>query len=165
MPGYDAPQITIRAVDSTELADLLRASMADGNTVCFNAPGKSMGPFIRSRDTIFVAPVVKDTIRMGDVIAFVHPESGRVLAHRAVRIAKGRFYSKGDNASLEGDGWIAFEDVLGRVVRVQRHEKEIRLGLGPERWLIAQLSRTNKLVPMLNFLRRIKWGIKRLFST
>ncbi len=164
MRGYDSPQISERVVDSIELADLLRASMADGNTVCFNAPGKSMEPFIRSGDTIFVAPIGKRSIQTGEVIAFVHPENGRVLAHRAVRIAKGRFYSKGDNTSALGDGWIGFEDVLGRVVRVQRHGKDHHLGLGREKWLIARLSRGNKLVPLLNFLRRIKWGIKRLFS-
>ena len=123
-----------------------------------------MEPFIHSGDTIFVAPVAKGSIQLGDVIAFVHPANGRVLAHRAVRIGDGRFYSKGDNASVDGDGWIAFEDVLGKVVRVQRDGKEIHLGLRHEKWLIARLSRGNNLVPLLNFLRRIKWGIKRLFS-
>jgi signal peptidase I len=164
MPGCNAPQITEKSVDPTELADLIRLVMADGKTVCFDAPGKSMEPFIHSKDTIFVSPVGKKLIQTGDVIVFVHPGNGRVLAHRAVRITNGRFYSMGDNDTSRGDGWISFNDVLGRVVRIQRDGKDHSLGLGPEKWLIALLLRGNKLVPIVNLLRRIKLGIKRFFT-
>jgi len=123
-----------------------------------------MSPLIRSGDKIFVAPVDKGAIHLGDVLAFTHPENGRVLAHRVVRISEGRYFCKGDNVSAGGDGWVSVEDVLGRVTRVERDGREHHMGLGAEKWLIALLSRGNSLVPLLNFLRRIKRGIKRLFS-
>lgn len=160
----DAGNIAEHTLDPEELVNLIRAAVVDGNMICFNAPGRSMAPFIQSGDKIYVAPAAKGSINAGDILAFVHPESGRVLAHRVVKIANGRFFCKGDSVTSEGDGWISFEDVLGRVVRIQRDGKEIHLGLGVERKLIALLSRWKILVPLLNFLRRIKWGIKRLIS-
>ena len=160
----DAGNIAERALNSEELATLIRAAVADGTTIRFSAPGKSMAPFIQSGDKIFVAPVAKGSIHAGDILAFVHPQNGRVLAHRVVKLSEGRIFCKGDNVGAGGDGWITYQDVLGRVVRVQRKEKEIHLGLGLENGIIAQLSRWKLLVPLLNFLRRIKWGIIRLFS-
>lgn len=160
----DAGNIAEHSLNSEELANLIRATIAEGNTICFNALGRSMSPFIQSGDKIFVAPITKERIRIGDVLAFVHPEDGRVLAHRMARLSEGRFFCKGDNVSAGGDGWISFEDVLGQVVRVQRDRKEIHLGLGVERRLIALLSRWKMLVPIVNFLRQIKWGVKRLIS-
>lgn len=162
---YEPEKITQRAVDSNELAILIRAATAGGNSISFNAPGGSMQPFIHSWDKIFVSPNGKESIRTGDILVFVHPKDGRVLAHRVVKIADGRFFCKGDNVSGTGDGWITNEDVLGRVVRIQRDGKEIHLGLGVESKVIALLSRGNKLVLLVNFLRRIKWGFKRLIST
>lgn len=160
----EAGNIAEHMLNPEELANLINAAVADGTTICFNAPGKSMAPFIQSGDKIFVAPVEKGSIHTGDIVAFVHPESRRVLAHRVVRISEGNFFCKGDNVSAGGDGWITYQDVLGRVVRVQREEKVHHLGLGPEKWIIALLSSGNKLVSLLNFLRRIKWRFKRLFS-
>lgn len=161
---HDTVGITEHAINSEELANLIRAAIAEGSMMSFNAPGRSMSPFIQSGDKIFVAPVTKERIRIGDVLAFVHPEDGRVLAHRVVQLSEGRFFCKGDNVTAGGDGWISFEDVLGRIVRVQRDGREIHLGLGAERKLIALLSRWKILVPFGNFLRRIKWGFKRLIS-
>lgn len=160
----DAGNIAEHTLNSNDLANLIRSAVREGNTICFNAPGKSMSPFIHSGDNIFVAPVENGLLDAGDVIAFVHPETGRVLAHRVVQLSEGRFFCKGDNVTAGGDGWISFEDVLGQVVRVQRDRKEIHLGLGVERRLIALLSRWKMLVPIVNFLRQIKWGVKRLIS-
>lgn len=160
----DLAHVNERSVDSEELASLIRAVTVDRNSICFNAPGRSMAPFIQSGDKIFVAPVANGSIRAGDVLAFVHPESGRVLAHRVIRITDGQYFAKGDNVSGEGDGWISFEDILGRVIRILREGKDIHLGLGVEGKLIALLSRWKILVPFVNLLRRIKWGFKRLIS-
>lgn len=162
MSIHDHPQIAEHKVDPEELAYLIRAAIDNGNAISFNAPGRSMSPFIRSGDKIFVAPVAKTPIRIGDVLAIVQPDNGRVLAHRVVRITDGQFFAKGDNVSGGGDGWFSFADVLGRVVRIQRNGKERRFGFGLEKLLIALLSRRNILAPVFNFLRRIKRCSKRL---
>ena len=163
MKTYAPPKLE-QSVDSVDLAALIRTATAAGHKFCFNAPGKSMEPFIRSGDKIFISPVEKDSIQLGDILAFVHPQDGRVLAHRVVRIGDGKFYCKGDNINAQSDGWIPWEDVLGRVERVQRDEKDRHLGLGVEKRLIALLSRRKSLVPLLNILRRVKRMLAKPFS-
>jgi len=160
----EATQVTERTVDSEELAGLIRAAVQEGNTISFNAPGSSMIPFVQSGDKVFIAPVAKAAIRRGDVLAFVRPNDHRLLIHRVIRIDGGEFFMKGDNVPGEGDGWISFSDVLGRVAHVEQNGKDRDFGLGSGRLLIAQFSRWKILVRLLNFLRRIKRGLERLDS-
>ncbi len=161
MTGYQiddarTPKLTKRALAPAELAALVRAAIADGHHISFNAPGSSMLPFIRSEDKIFVAPVGFDSIRVGDVLVFVQPKSGHVIAHRVVKLQGSRVLCKGDNVPVLFDGWIYSEDILGRVVKVQRHGKPVRLGLGLGKSLIAWLSRKRVLVPLMNIPRQVK---------
>lgn len=152
------PQVEKYTLDSEELAGLIRATLADGTTISFNAPGHSMLPFIHSGDKIFVSPIDRSQIRLGDILVYVHPRDGKVLAHRLVCAEDEKLLCKGDNVNLQSDGWISFADVLGRVSRIERNGKSLHLGLGPERRLIARLSRERKLVPILNFYRRyLRW--------
>jgi signal peptidase I len=164
MPNYEPAKFAQHAVDSDELAILIQAATAGGYAISFTAPGGSMQPFICSGDKIVVSPVAAHSIRTGDILTFIHAPGGRVLVHRVIKIEKNRFLCKGDNAASQTDGWIKFDDVLGRVERVQRDGKAIHLGLGSEKWMIALLSRWKILVPMFNFLRRIKRRIKGLIS-
>lgn len=159
-----SPLVSEYNLNSEELAALLRVVIEDGFTASLNAPGSSMIPFIRSEDKIFVSPVEEKPIRIGDILAFIHAIDGRVIAHRVVRIAGDRFLCKGDNVTNLVDGWISIEDVLGRVIRVQRDGKPVRFGLGIERKLIAFLSLKTWLVPLIDLLRRVKGGIARFFS-
>jgi len=161
----DLADKTEHALDSVELAALIRVTIADGTTIGFSAPGKSMEPFIHSGDKIYVSSVIWNKIRLGDVLVFVHPQGGKVLAHRVVQIADRRFLCKGDNISVRSDGWITFPDVLGRVDQVERDGEPIRLGLGLGKRMIALLSRENKLVPSLNRFRRVKASCIKLFSS
>ncbi len=165
MLNYEPAKIEQHTVDSDELAILIKAFTVGGNAISFYAPGGSMHPFIRSGDKIVISPVAAHLIRTGDVLTFVHNPDGRVLAHRVIKIEEEKFLCKGDNSAYQADGWIGFDDVLGRVERVRRDGKEIRLGLGLEKSVIALLSHWNILVPFVNFLRRIKLGFKRLFPT
>ena len=157
----DAAKLEERTVNSDELANLIRDAVSKEKIISFNAPGNSMAPFIHSGDKIFVAPVAEASIRTGDVLVFVQPDIGRLLAHRVIRIKNRHYFPKGDNVSRKGDGWISFSDVLGRVIRVQRIGNERHLGLGQEKLLISLLSRGKILVPMLNIFRRIKRGFRR----
>ena len=93
------PRITERLLDSDELAGLLTEAIAGNHTICFNAPGQSMHPFIHSGDKIFISPVTTETIRLGDILAFICPSDNRVLVHRVVKIQKEYYINKGDNAS------------------------------------------------------------------
>ena len=157
-------KISKRAVDADELAEMIRFAIEAGHSVSFNAPGGSMLPFIHSDDKIYVSPVAEISIRVGDVLIFVRPPDNQVIAHRVVKSSPVGFLCKGDNVTSLNDGWISFGNVLGRVERVQRKGKDVRIGVKLGNRLIAWLSEKNLLVPLFNSFRRVKRGINRLFS-
>jgi len=77
---------------------------------------------------------------------------------------KGRdaYIVKGEN-TLESDGLIKKENILGVVTKVERKGKKVFLGLGPERFLIALLTRKNLLLPVLLPVWRIFRPAVRIF--
>lgn len=98
---------------------------------------------------------------IGRVVAFVNPDSRRLVVHRIVGRHEFRFLVLGDNARGMAGDLVNPDDVLGRVVRIERGRKRVWLGLGPERYAVALLSRAGVLLPVLSragtltrFLRR-----------
>jgi hypothetical protein len=71
-------------------------------------------------------------------------------------------WMRGDN-SLQADGFFPKTSILGRVERVERNGKRVYLGLGPERFLIAFLTRTNLLLPVLRPVWRVFRPVVRIF--
>jgi hypothetical protein len=128
------------------IADCLRA----GRPVRFRARGASMHPTIRSGDTLWVAPVDPEGVRIGDVVVCV-AFPGRLLAHRVVAIARkadsdapaaaAAFQTKGD-ASPQPDAPVTAGAVLGKVVAVERRGRRI----DPGRRLAAGCARLYHLV-------------------
>jgi hypothetical protein len=55
---------------------------------------------------------------------------------------------KGDNLP-ESDGMVPQANILGHVKRVERGSKKVVFGLGPEKVLIAFLTRRRYLTPLL----------------
>jgi signal peptidase I len=136
-----------------DLEVLLRAVLARNVPFRFRARGSSMHPFIRDGDQVTVSPVSGALFRPGDVVAFVDPAVGRLIVHRIIAVSRGEFLIQGDH-NTDPDGWIPRENVLGRVTLTERDGKCIRIGLGPERELIAWLVRKNLLIGFVNQGRR-----------
>ncbi|MBP7212691.1 MAG: signal peptidase I [Anaerolineaceae bacterium] len=151
-------------IDSAQLAELVRLVSQRGFASSFEVSGSSMMPFIHSGDKVCLSPVEKNEIRRGDVLAFVVGEDSHMLIHRVVKLSEEGFLCKGDNQAQNLDGWIAYDDVIGRVTEIRREGKAVKLGLGVEKGLIARLSIQNRLVPFVSGLRRMKWSILNLFS-
>jgi hypothetical protein len=118
-----------------------------------------MQPFIRDGDVITVSPQPGAGIRPGDVAAFCLPDTGKIAVHRVVARRDGGYLLRGDNAS-EADGLIPPGKVLGLVTRVERKGKEVRLGWGPERRLLAWLARRG----FLRFLIFRGWQVLHPFT-
>jgi len=130
------------------LVQILRAVLGKGAPVRFKAKGFSMSPFIRNEDVVTLSPLQEASPVKGDVIAFVLQGSDKLCVHRVVG-KKGDWYmTKGDNSS-EADESVQRENMLGFVTRVERNGKEVFLGLGPERFLIAFLGRRGLLLPFI----------------
>ena len=82
----------------------------------FQAHGRSMLPIIEDGDLLRVEPVDPARLKLGDIVLF--RAEGRLKAHRIVRRKGARFFTRGD-ATVEGDGAIERQQILGRVVAKQ----------------------------------------------
>ena len=102
-----------------------------------------MHPFIKNGDILTLISIV-EPLSVGDVIAFVHPLSGRLTIHRIVRKYNGIYDVKGDNLEII-DGKISFDYLIGKVSKVERMKRSVHTGLGREKFFIAMGSRTNLL--------------------
>jgi hypothetical protein len=136
------------------LVELPQAVLHRGAAVRFQAKGFSMSPFIRDKDVVTLSPLKGKRPGLGNIIAFVHPETGGLCIHRIVRQKDGIYVAKGDNIS-EADECVPTESILGFVTRVERNGKQVFLFLGPERYLIAFLNRRGLLFPLLLPLWRV----------
>jgi ribosomal protein S18 acetylase RimI-like enzyme len=114
--------------------------------------GFSMTPFLRDGDVLTIAPL-KGKPRIGEVVAFRHPESGRLAIHRLVLRTKKGWLAWGDNCP-EPDGEIVSGDILGRVIRAERGGRRVHSALGRGGALIAFLNRTGVLA-RFHLLRRL----------
>ena len=129
-----------------------------------------MSPFIKDGDVITIAPVQPSnsnphastsssvtiggepgvrTCGNGQVVAFVSPVSQRLVVHRIIGRHESCFLIQGDNLSGLVADTVHPDDILGRVVRIERGRRRVWLGLGPERYVIAILSRAGLLLPIL----------------
>jgi hypothetical protein len=133
-------------IPNAAAAGLMDDILERGGRFRFRAGGASMVPFVRNGDTLTIAPLANQPPRLGDVVAFSQPtEKG---AHLVVHRVVGR---QGTALVVQGDGngcapeVICSENVLGRLVEVERNGRHVRLGMGSERPLVAWLSRTRLL--------------------
>jgi hypothetical protein len=102
-----------------------------------------MSPFIKDGDIITVGPRGNDKLRRGDVVAFVNAENRGLTVHRLSRISGRTLELRGDNLThAEG---CATDDVLGKVIRVERNGVVADGGLGAARILIARLNQCGHL--------------------
>jgi signal peptidase I len=140
------------------LVELLRAVLDKGASVRFRAKGFSMSPFIKNEDVVTLSPSQNTSPGVGDVIAFVLQGADKLCVHRVVGKQGDLYMTKGDNSS-KADESVPRENILGFVTRVERDGKEVFLGLGPERFLIAFLGRRGLLLPLILPV----WKLVRLF--
>ena len=144
-----------------------------GKTSIIPVSGRSMLPFIRPKDRLLVSHRIRK-LHIGDVITFY--DSGLLVVHRIMRL-KNQLGSilvttKGDN-SRTYDNPVSFDDILGRVVAIQRNDFTLSLDRPSMRikgWLIATRSIFMKKVPAFfnlghhSLFRRIKRQLNTLFT-
>ena len=144
-PIESAPALSL---SGPTLVELLRAVLGKGAPFRFRARGSSMSPSIRDGDVVTVSSLSGISPCPGDVVAFAHPGSGKLVVHRVVGKNKNSYLIKGDSVS-EVDGFIPEASILGYVGKVERDGKRVFFGLGPEKLLIAFLTRGGLLSPLL----------------
>lgn len=158
--GFENPRLT--GVTAKELplsrpvlVELMQAVLAKGVPFRFRARGWSMTPFIRDGDVITVSPLRDAFPRLGEVVAFIRPEDEKLVVHRVIARNGTSVSIQGDQVDDCLDEAVPLQNLLGRVTRIERSGRAVRLGLGPERIVIAWLSRAKLLIPLR--LRLATW--------
>ena len=120
--------------------ELITELLQDGYKVSFSASGHSMYPTIMANETIMVEPIDPAKVKQGDII--LYRTNGRLVSHRVVGInilvdnyaesssdissqpaVRGhhRFFILRGDASLTCDEPVKFDQILGKVVAVERN--------------------------------------------
>ncbi len=139
-------------LSSRELTPIFRAVLDQGHSLRIRAYGRSMLPFIRDGDDLTIAPLEDGEPHVGHVILYHRPESQRQVIHRVIGQTGTDWLVRGDN-SMGTDEVVRPENILGRVMRVERGGHDVHWGLGPEEKWIAWTSRRNGFVRLNGFAR------------
>jgi signal peptidase I len=166
MPGSGNPEIwesgsddQVTVARQQAAVELARGKLAQGALLRLRVSGQSMAPLVERGDLVLVQRVNPADLRRGDLVLV--EQGGGFLVHRLVAAPRRRgarscgpdahqVQTKGDNASY-ADLPLLPQDVLGRVVAVERDGRRIELGRG---WW-----------PMVNrLLGLLGWGEVQLFT-
>lgn len=142
------------SLSGESLTELMREVLGKGKPFRFQAKGLSMSPFVKDGDVLTVLPFAGSPPRRGDIVAFLHPGTGKVAVHRIVRVESGLFFIKGDNVP-EADGSLPVDRILGAVTRVERAGGRVRTRSRRAGAVIASLSRSGLLTKALGTARRV----------
>lgn len=107
------------SIPGAAVMELLSAVHEKGAAFRFKAAGLSMTPAICNNDVITISPPEEIPPFVGEVVAFRHPRTGRLLVHRVVRKKQGAFNIRGDSLRCT-DSHIPRENILGVVTAVER---------------------------------------------
>jgi len=158
--NYVALKNSIKKISLADFADILNAAGDKNARITFKAEGASMSPFIKTGDilTINMDEFYPST---GTVVAHIDSGRKKVLIHRIIARQEDRYILKGDNCKFI-DGVVSKSSLVGFVESVQRRGDFILFGLGKEKKIIALLSRSGLLFPILQFLRGSKKYLKEI---
>jgi signal peptidase len=153
-----------KSMPNDRFAELIAVVLSKGKQFRFQAKGYSMSPFIQNGDIVTISPQ-SGIINLGEVVV-IFDSKKHLFLHRVVKIRGDKFLVQGDsNPTI--DGWFIRNEILGFVTNVERKSKDIRFGLGRERIIIALLSASGWLMPLLAFSRRMfstLKGVSQLFK-
>ncbi len=142
------------SLSGQDMMELLHAVQKKGAAFRFKATGSSMSPSICNDDMITVSPLKGILPFSGEVVAFRHPQTDRLILHRVVLKRQNAFLIKGDNLR-EIDSHIPIENVLGVVTKVERKGRAI---FWPDRFRHRFLAKLyfKGYITYLNIRRRLK---------
>ena len=138
------------------LREVLESILEKGVPFRVKARGFSMTPFIKNNDVITISPLVSQPLHIGEVVAFIHPETGKVGVHRLVKKIGNGYFIRGDNLPFH-DGLIPRDQILGVVSQVVRNGKKVRWIYGPARLVIV-------LAPFHRLMIFVGKAVKRILS-
>lgn len=143
---------------TTRVEPLIVDLLLQGLSVEFEVTGSSMAPMIRSHDVISVAPIDPNRLRFGDVVAWIRGQD-HLVVHRIIQLGRHSVETRGD-AVGQPDGEVQKGRIVGRVVELSRDGRRSHFGLGPERWVLARLSRRGWLARVFRSMSKVRRVIR-----
>lgn len=128
-------------VPSVDLIVIMRAVLSKGSAFRFRARGFSMFPFIRNEDILTIKAASAAHLSIGRIVAFTSPDQKKLVVHRIIGKKGTDLLIRGDHMEARSGEWINSDNIIGYVSKVEHNGKRVWWGLGPERVLIAILSR------------------------
>ncbi len=151
-------------LSSEETGDFLKKAHEKNIPFKFTARGMSMSPFICSGDTITIQPYLNRKCQIGDIVAYINPDTGHLIVHRIIKKNKEQYLLKGDN-KYHPDGYCPQKNVYGYVNEVTisikkftHYRKIIRNGFlffGNFKKALAFLSLYNVTTPICRAANKV----------
>jgi hypothetical protein len=107
--------------------------------------GPSMNPTLREPDLLEVQPYGDQPVRVGDVIHFLSPTSGRWIVHRVVGVTPAGIRTRGDNNRGDDPDLLPRSAISGRVVAAQRGRRRRTIARGWRGRLVGHSARLYRL--------------------
>lgn len=113
-----------QSVSTKDVFPVMIDLLKQGQEVRFTVSGNSMFPLIvDNRDQVLLVACDETCLHKGDIILFMVSEHHYVL-HRITKVVNGGYITTGDG-NCHRDGFVSCENVLGKVAKIYRKEKEI----------------------------------------
>jgi len=144
----------MNVVGAPVVVDLLRQSMAQGQTPFLTVSSSSMTPLLRTGDQIGLEPITPQHLRVGDIVTLVNEAD--LLTHRFWGWENGRLRTRGDRPLQFDPLWLP-DKLLGRVVVPRRSGRSFSLTSGRGQRLNCHLS---QLVLVEGRLMGQKWAVR-----
>lgn len=113
-------------VPNSQFFALAKQLLREGKKIEITVKGDSMRPFLFDGETVVVAPVGVDCpLRKCDII-LAETSTGQVMMHRIREISPAGIRMQGDGNLYQSE-LVCPEDVMGRVLSVVRHGKNVSL--------------------------------------
>lgn len=163
-PALFATSASELQLHNSGFKELMKTVLEKDMPFRFRVEGISMMPFIREGDVITIVNLNSGYTRIGAVVAYTHPESGKLMVHRVIGRKQGSYSIKGDHSKTATIS-VPAGNVHGVVNLVERDGEKVEFGIGMERFLIALLSSecrlSSLLSPLWRFFRRLIWRMAR----
>lgn len=115
---------------------------AENRLRIFLGKGNSMVPLLKESDLVYAKPYKKNEVDINDII--LYKSNNKYVTHRVVYKKRNTIITKGDN-NHRADSPIQRRQIIGRVYKVRRNEKDITLSA----WYFAQSGSYIQLISKL----------------
>jgi hypothetical protein len=108
--------------------------------------GPSMNPTLREPELMEIVPYGNRSLRVGDVVFFLPPQTDRPVVHRIVRVTPAGLSTLGDNNTRDDAFLLQRKDVKGQVVAVWRGRKRREIAGGLQGRLTSRWLRWRRML-------------------